>query len=72
MIHDENQALLADAAFTAALSPVRKQLLGGIGRGIPGQIEGDHSWGHYPQTTPLYGFLAERSLLDPGHPPPGP
>jgi len=68
-IRDENEALLADAAFTGPLSPVRKQLLGGIGRGIPGQIEGDHSWGHYPQTTPLYGFLAERGLLDPGHPP---
>jgi len=68
-IRDEAESLLADPALAATLSPVRKQLLGGIGRGIPGQVEGDHRWGHYPQTTPLYGFLAERGLLDPRHPP---
>jgi hypothetical protein len=58
----------ADPAFES-LSLVRMQLLGGVGRGIPGQVEGDHSWGHYPQTTPLYGFLKERGLLDPDYPP---
>ncbi len=67
-IRDELEAARADPAFES-LSPVRRQLLGGVGRGIPGQVEGDHSWGHYPQTTPLYGFLKEQGLLDPEHPP---
>ena len=48
---------------------MRRQLLGGIGRGIEGRPEGDHSWGHYPQTTPLHSFLEERNLLDPANPP---
>src|SRR5215469_4989943 len=63
-IRDEIEALHASPEFQS-LSPVRRQLLGGIGKGIPGEIEGDHSWGHYPGTTPLYGFLKERNLLDP-------
>jgi ectoine hydroxylase-related dioxygenase (phytanoyl-CoA dioxygenase family) len=67
-IRDELEAARADPAFES-LSPVRRQLLGGVGRGIPGQVEGDHTWGHYPQTTPLYGFLQERGLLDPDYPP---
>jgi len=67
-IRDELEPLHASEAF-GSLSPVRKQLLGGIGKGIPGQLEGDHSWGHYPDTTPLYTFLKERDLLDPGNPP---
>jgi hypothetical protein len=46
------------------LSPVRRQLLGGVGRG-----DGDHAWGHHPQDTPLYAELRERGLLDPGYPP---
>lgn len=67
-IRDELEPLHASEAF-GRLSPVRKQLLGGIGKGIPGQLEGDHSWGHYPDTTPLYTFLKERDLLDPSNPP---
>lgn len=67
-IRDELEALHASPGF-ASLSPVRRQLLGGIGKGIPGEVEGDHSWGHYPGTTPLYGFLKERNLLDPDNPP---
>jgi ectoine hydroxylase len=67
-IRDEVEALHASPEF-AGLSPVRQQLLGGIGRGIEGQSEGDHCWGHYPQTTPLHGWLKERNLLDPANPP---
>jgi ectoine hydroxylase len=67
-IRDEVEAVQADPGF-ASLGPVRRQLLGGAGRNLPGQGEGDHRWGHYPQTTPLYGYLADRHLLDPGHPP---
>jgi ectoine hydroxylase-related dioxygenase (phytanoyl-CoA dioxygenase family) len=62
VIRDELSALHSSAAFEQ-LSPVRRQLLGGAGRGIPGQVEGDHCWGHYPQTTPLNAFLKERDLL---------
>jgi ectoine hydroxylase len=40
-------------------SPVQRQLLGHAGDG-----SGDHAWGHYPETTPLYGELAGRGLLD--------
>jgi ectoine hydroxylase len=46
------------------LSPVQRQLLGGIK-----EADGDHSWGHYPSTTPLYGWLKERDLFDQSHPP---
>jgi len=67
-IRDEMDALHASPAFEQ-LSPVRRQLLGGIGAGIDGQLPGDHLWGHYPETTPLYGFLSERGLLDPANPP---
>jgi ectoine hydroxylase-related dioxygenase (phytanoyl-CoA dioxygenase family) len=67
-IRDEVEALQASPEF-GSLSPVRRQLLGGIGRGIEGRPEGDHCWGHYPQTTPLHGFLEERNLLDPANPP---
>jgi ectoine hydroxylase len=65
-IRDELQALHASPQF-GRLSPVRRQLLGGIGAGIDGQAEGDHLWGHYPATTPLYSFLSERGL-DPANP----
>jgi ectoine hydroxylase len=65
---DEVAALHSSPAF-GSLSPVRRQLLGGAGHGIPGQAEGDHCWGHYPQTTPLNSYLKERDLLDPGSPP---
>jgi ectoine hydroxylase len=46
------------------LTPVQQQLLGGIGAD-----HGDHAWGHYPEATPLYGWLEERGLLDPANPP---
>jgi ectoine hydroxylase len=65
-IRDELEPLHASEAFES-LSPVRRQLLGGIGRGIPGQLEGDHAWGHYPDTTPVYNSLKERDLLDPSN-----
>jgi hypothetical protein len=38
---------------------VQRQLLGGAGDG-----SGDHAWGHYPETTPLYGELKRHGLLD--------
>lgn len=65
-IRDELEALRASPQFQQ-LSPVRRQLLGGIGAGIDGQAGGDHLWGHYPKTTPLYSFLYERGLLDPAN-----
>ncbi|MGW4941649.1 phytanoyl-CoA dioxygenase family protein [Actinoplanes sp. NPDC004185] len=43
----------------ASFTPVQKQLLGGAGDG-----SGDHAWGHYPETTPLYGELKRQGLLD--------
>jgi hypothetical protein len=46
------------------LTPVQKQLLGGVGDGT-----GDDKWGHYPQNIPLYGELAARGLLDKSNPP---
>lgn len=46
------------------LTPIQQQLLGGL----PAS-DGDHAWGHYPETTPLYGWLKERGLLDPVNPP---
>ena len=33
------------------------------------ETTGDHAWGHYPDRTPLYGWLTERGLLDPANPP---
>jgi ectoine hydroxylase len=67
-IRDQIQDLHASPAF-AQLSPVRRQLLGGMTTGIDGQVHGDHLWGHHPSTTPLYCFLAECGLLDPASPP---
>ena len=46
------------------LTPVQQQLLGGAGH-----ADGDHAWGHDPATSPLYGWLQERGLLDPANPP---
>ncbi|WP_433053954.1 phytanoyl-CoA dioxygenase family protein [Dactylosporangium sp. CS-033363] len=46
------------------LNPVQQQLLGGVGAG-----DGDHLWGHYPESTPLYVALRDRGLLDPSYPP---
>ena len=46
------------------LTPVQQQLLGGTE-----DLGGEHAWGHYPEDTPLYGWLKERGLLDPANPP---
>jgi len=40
-------------------NPVQQQLLGHAGDG-----SGDHAWGHFPETTPLYGELKRQGLLD--------
>ena len=66
-IRDELWPLHASPGF-ADLSPVRRQLLGEAGRGGYGQAQGDHRWGHDPQTTPLYCLLAEHGQLDPAIP----
>ncbi|WP_229071451.1 phytanoyl-CoA dioxygenase family protein [Actinoplanes sp. DH11] len=57
-IRDE-VADLPEKPFWNDLNPVQQQLLGGFGKG-----DGDHQWGHYPESTPLYGALKERGLLD--------
>jgi ectoine hydroxylase len=62
-MRDENDAIWPDARGEQ-LSPVQRQLLGGLGR-----TDGDHAWGHEPGSTPLHGWLAERGLLDPASPP---
>jgi ectoine hydroxylase len=62
-IRDENDGIWA-ADWAGQLNPVQRQLLGGLQPG-----DGDHAWGHFPATTPLYGWLKERDLLDPGYPP---
>ena len=62
-MRDENDGIWS-ANWGDRLSPVQRQLLGGLDG-----IDGDHAWGHYPQATPLYGWLAERGLLDPANPP---
>jgi hypothetical protein len=62
-MRDENDALLSSPA-AAGFTPVQRQLLGGLP-----DADGDHVWGHYPQATPLYGWLRDRDLLDPASPP---
>ncbi|HEY2576833.1 MAG TPA: phytanoyl-CoA dioxygenase family protein [Streptosporangiaceae bacterium] len=62
-IRDDIASLHASEMFPH-LSPVQRQLLGGAGDG-----SGDHAWGHYPETTPLYGWLQERALFDHSNPP---
>jgi ectoine hydroxylase-related dioxygenase (phytanoyl-CoA dioxygenase family) len=64
---DENEALFESPAFQE-FTPVQRQLLGAK-LSTDGQIPGDHQWGHYPETTPLHGFLAGNNLLDPAYPP---
>jgi ectoine hydroxylase len=64
---DENAGLLASPAADD-LTPIQRQLLCAELAG-PGQVPGDHQWGHYPDTTPLHGFLAQKGLLDPAYPP---
>jgi ectoine hydroxylase len=60
---------IGNAEWVESLSPVRKQLLGWIGTGIPGELDGDHHWGHYPKTTPLYNWLDARDMLVHDNPP---
>lgn len=62
-MRDENEGIWS-ANWGDRLNPVQRQLLGGLDG-----TDGDHAWGHYPQSTPLYGWLAERGLLDPANPP---
>jgi ectoine hydroxylase len=62
-IRDENDGIWS-SDWADQLSPVQRQLLGGLK-----ETDGDHAWGHYPATTPLYGWLNERNLLDPANPP---
>jgi ectoine hydroxylase-related dioxygenase (phytanoyl-CoA dioxygenase family) len=64
---DENDDLYESEAFQS-FSPVQKQLLAAP-LAAPGEVKGDHQWGHYPGTTPLYGHLKENNLLDPFYPP---
>jgi ectoine hydroxylase len=62
-MRDENAAVLSSPA-AAGFTPVQRQLLGGLP-----ETDGDHAWGHYPASTPLYGWLRDRNLLDPANPP---
>jgi ectoine hydroxylase len=62
-IRDENDGIWT-SDWADQLSPVQCQLLGGLK-----DTDGDHQWGHYPSSTPLYGWLKERGLLDSGNPP---
>lgn len=62
-IRDENDGIWA-SDWADLINPVQRQLLGGLK-----DTDGDHMWGHYPATTPLYGWLKERDLLDPANPP---
>ena len=59
----DDVAALPNSPMWSGLNPLQRQLLGGVGNGI-----GDHQWGHDPHSTPLYGELASRGLLDEGHP----
>jgi ectoine hydroxylase-related dioxygenase (phytanoyl-CoA dioxygenase family) len=43
------------------LTPVQRQLLGMLD-----QADGDHAWGHDPETVPLYLALRDAGELDPG------
>ena len=63
---DDNTALFASAAYDT-FTPVQKQLLGAP-LAAPGEIVGDHAWGHYPATTPLYGHLKDSGYLDSSFP----
>jgi ectoine hydroxylase len=62
-IRDENDAIWG-SDWADQLNPIQRQLLGGLK-----DTDGDHMWGHYPESTPLHGWLKERGLLDPGNPP---
>jgi ectoine hydroxylase len=62
-IRDENDGIWS-TELAETMNPVQRQLLGGIRPG-----DGDHHWGHYPEETPLYGWIKERNLFDPSNPP---
>ena len=62
-IRDENDGIWS-SDWADQLNPVQRQLHGGIK-----DTDGDHMWGHYPETTPLYGWLKEHGFLDPSNPP---
>jgi hypothetical protein len=64
---DENDELIASSEFEG-FSAIQRQLLGAK-LATEGQVPGDHQWGHYPETTPLHGFLKSNGLLDPAYPP---
>jgi ectoine hydroxylase-related dioxygenase (phytanoyl-CoA dioxygenase family) len=55
----DDVAGLRDTPEWENFTSVQKQLLGGVGVG-----DGDHAWGHYPQSTPLYVELRRQGLLD--------
>lgn len=68
-IRDEVAAVQATPEF-ASYTPVQRQLLGeSLHQPRFEHTYGDHQWGHYPETTPLHGFLKENNLLDPAYPP---
>ena len=62
-MRDENDGIWS-SPLAESINPVQRQLLGGL----PDK-SGDHAWGHYPESTPLYGWLKERDLFDPSNPP---
>jgi ectoine hydroxylase-related dioxygenase (phytanoyl-CoA dioxygenase family) len=64
---DENDALFAAPEFEG-FTPIQRQLLGAP-LAAQGQVPGDHQWGHYPDTTPLHGYLEDHELLDAAYPP---
>jgi ectoine hydroxylase len=59
---------IAGALAAPDLSPVRRQLLGDAYLGSATSA-GDHRWGHYPESTPLYQLLAQRGQLAADNPP---
>jgi hypothetical protein len=54
-------------ADLASLSPVQRQLVGGVPAGH--EDPGDHAWGHFPEQVPLYLHLRETNQLRDDHPP---
>ncbi len=62
-IRDENEGIWT-SDWADQLNPVQRQLLGGLK-----DTDGDHQWGHYPSSTPVYGWLKEHDLFDPSNPP---